>query len=166
MSAEDGVRPTGEVVPGGVVRARPRRVRVVCWIAAVSVVAVFTTVAMALRSTDTTSAGGVFGVGDQVAMVVLGLFVAAGILAFARPRVEADAHGIRIRNVVGGYTLPWEIVRAVRFGDGAACASLELADDDTVAVLAIQAVDKEYALAAVRGLRALLAEAHTRQGGP
>ncbi len=165
--AEDGsvVRP-GEVVPGGVVRARPRRVRVACWIAAVCIVAVFSAIATALRGpTDATGAGGVFGIGDQIAMVVLGLFLAGGILAFARPRVEADIRGIRVRNVVGRYTLPWGIVRAVRFDDGASCASLELADDDTVALMAIQAVDREPAVAAVRGLRALLAEARARQEG-
>jgi hypothetical protein len=143
-----------------VVRARPRRLRLVCWLSAVSIVAVFTAVATALRGG--TEGGGAFGAGDQAAMVGLGLLMAAGVLAFTRPRVEADAERVRVKNVVGGYDLPWSVVRAVRFHDGSPWASLELLDDETVSVLAVQAADKEYAVAAVRGLRQLLAEHQER----
>ena len=138
-----------------VVRARPRKAAVVCWIAAIAVVLVFSAVATGLRGD--TEGGGVFGAADQVAMVGLGLLGALGILAFTRPRVEADEQGIKIRNVVGAYQLPWSVVRAVRFDRGAPWASLELADDDVVAVMAIQAADKEYAVETVRQVRALLA---------
>ncbi|MBX6721880.1 MAG: PH domain-containing protein, partial [Dactylosporangium sp.] len=59
-------------------------------------------------------------------------------------------------NVIGGYELPWEVVRAVRFERGAPWVSLELVDDDLVAVMAIQRADKEHAVAAARALRAML----------
>ncbi|MGH3646185.1 MAG: PH domain-containing protein [Micromonosporaceae bacterium] len=144
------------------VKARPRKAAVVCWIAAIAVVLIFSAVATALRGN--TEGGGVFGVADQVAMVGLGLLGAAGILSLTRPRVEADAERIKIRNIVGQYELPWQVVRAVRFDRGAPWASLELADDDVVAVMAVQAADKEYALAAVRQLRALHA-AHRDAAG-
>lgn len=134
-----------------------------CWIAAIAVVIIFSAVATALRGD--TEGGGVFGVADQIAMVGLGLLGAAGILSLTRPRVEADAERIKIRNVVGSYELPWQVVRAVRFDRGAPWASLELADDDVVAVMAVQAADKEYAVAAVRELRALLA-AHRDHSDP
>lgn len=143
------------------VNARPRRAAVVCWIAAISVVVIFSVVATALRGG--TEGGGVFGVADQIAMVGLGLLGGAGILSLTRPRVYADAEKIRIRNVVGSYELPWDVVRTVRFDRGAPWASVELADDEVVAVMAVQAADKEYAVATVRRLRALLA-AH-QQGG-
>jgi hypothetical protein len=136
-----------------VVRVRPRKAVVVCWIAAVAVVLIFSAVATALRGE--TEGGGVFGFADQVAMVGLGLLGAAGILAFTRPRVEADRDGIRVRNVVGSYTLPWDVVREVRFARGAPWASLELVNDDLLPVMAVQAADKEYAVAAVRQLRVL-----------
>ncbi|HEX6075628.1 MAG TPA: PH domain-containing protein [Micromonosporaceae bacterium] len=142
-----------------VVRARPRKAAVVCWIAAVTVVLVFSAVATALRGE--TEGGGVFGFADQVAMVGLGLLGAAGILAFTRPRVEADQHGIRVRNVIGSYSLPWGLVRGVRFGRGSPWASLELVNDDLLPVMAIQAADREYAVAAVRQVRAL----HAGHGG-
>jgi hypothetical protein len=126
---------------------------VVCWVAAVAVVLVFSAVATALRGE--TEGGGVFGFADQVAMVGLGLLGAAGILAFTRPRVEADRDGIRVRNVVGSYHLPWSVVREVRFGRGAPWASLELVNDDLLPLMAIQAADKEYAVAVLRQVRAL-----------
>lgn len=138
------------------VRARPRRAATVCWIAAIAVVVVFSAVATGLRGG--TEGGGVFGAADQVAMVGLGLLGALGILSFTRPRAEADKNGIRVRNVVGSYDLPWDVVRAVRFGRGAPWASLELVDDDVVAVMAIQAADKEHAVEAVRQVRRLLSD--------
>jgi hypothetical protein len=135
---------------------RPQRARKVCY-ALAAVVVVFFAVIGYLLTGPTDSGRGVFTGVDQVAMVVLGLLGGAAILAFARPRVIADTERVRIRNVVGGYDLPWSVVRAVRFTTGNPWVSLELADDDVVAVMAIQAVDKEYAVGAARTLRSLLA---------
>jgi hypothetical protein len=142
--------------PPSEVTARPRRATRVARILAVVVALIFAAVATALHG-RTEGEQGVFQTSDQVAMVGLGLLAAAGILLFTRPRCSADAHGIRIRNIVGGYDLPWNVVRAVVFHRGSPWASLELRDDDLVAIMAIQAADKLYAVEAVRGLRALLA---------
>jgi hypothetical protein len=142
-----------------VVRYRPRRIRLVCWVAAPITVGLFTVIALGLRG-STGDGQGVFEAGDQWAMIGLGVLAALGILRFARPRVEADGDGLRVRNVIGGYDLPWELVRSVRFGRGAPWATLDLADDDVVAVMAIQAADKEHAVVAVRALRALHAAHH------
>jgi hypothetical protein len=138
------------------VRARPRKARVVCWIVAPLVLVVFSLVATGLRG-STGEGEGVFQAGDQLAMVGLGILGALGILLFTRPRVEADVTGVRVRNVLGYYDLPWEVVREVKFNRGAPWVTLDLQDDDVVAVMAVQATDKEYAVTAVRGLRALLA---------
>jgi hypothetical protein len=127
----------------------------------VVVVVVFGAVATTLRGT-TDSGKGVFQAGDQAAMIGLGVLAALGILMFTRPRVAADARGIRVRNVIGSYDLPWDVVRSIEFRRGSPWASLELRDDDVIALMAVQAADKAYAVTAVRGLRALLA-AH--QGG-
>lgn len=139
--------------PGRVV-VRPVRLTRVCRFAAVLIVAVFVAVAVSLRS----GAGGeVFGLADQVAMVLLGLLVAGVVLGFTRARVEADVRGIRVRNVLGERALPWQVVRSVRLDEGSPWASLELHDDDRVALLAVQANDKERAVRAVLALRDLLA---------
>jgi PH (Pleckstrin Homology) domain-containing protein len=147
-----------------VVRARPRKATAIARVMAGAVVVIFTVIGVALHG-KTDAGTGVFGRGDQVAMIGLGILGAAGILLFTRPRVEADARGIRVRNVIGGYELPWEVVRSIQFGRGAPWATLELQDDDLVSVMAVQAADKQYALATVRSLRLLLA-AHQSAGTP
>jgi Bacterial PH domain len=141
------------------VSARPVRTTKVAWVLAVIVVVVFSALATTLRG-PTDSGKSVFQASDQVAMIGLGILAALGILLFTRPRVSADAERIRIRNVLGSYELPWSVVRSIEFRRGSPWASLELENDDVVAVMAVQATDKQYAVAAVRGLRALLAEAH------
>ncbi|MFR9776186.1 PH domain-containing protein [Micromonospora sp. MS34] len=137
-----------------VVTVRPRRIRLVCWASAVALVVVFSAVATSLRG-SLGDGYGTFQRGDQLAMVGLGVFGALGILLFTRPRVVADAKGVRVRNVIGSYELPWEVIRGVRFDRGAPWASLELHDDDLLPMVALQAADKERAVEAVRALRRL-----------
>ncbi|WP_410814292.1 PH domain-containing protein [Micromonospora sp. 067-2] len=137
-----------------VIRLKPRRIRVVCWSAAIALLVVFGLVATSL-SGPTGDGYGSFQRGDQIAMIGLGVFGALGFLMFTRPRVEADARGVRVRNVVSSYELPWEVVRGVRFDRGAPWASLELHDDDLLPMIALQAADKELAVEGVRALRRL-----------
>ncbi|MFJ8580824.1 PH domain-containing protein [Micromonospora sp. NPDC093277] len=136
------------------VTVRPRRIRLVCWIAAVTLLVVFSVVATSLTG-GTGSGYGTFQRGDQLAMIGLGVFGALGILLFTRPRVVADAKGVRVRNVIGSHELPWEVIRGVRFDRGAPWASLELYDDDLLPMIALQAADKELAVEGVRALRRL-----------
>ena len=143
------------MIPGVQVVYGPRRIRWVAGIAAVAVVVLFTAVSFGLRGSAGFENSGQFRRGDQAAMIGLGVLIALGILAFTRPRVSADADGIKIRNVVGGYELPWSVVRAVRFDRHSAWATLELYDDEQVSLHALQAADKEYAVDGVRTLRAL-----------
>ena len=146
---------------GGVVTIRPRKIRRVCWVLAPIVVAFFVVLG-ALLGGSTGAGDAMFEPSDRIAMMALGLFVAAGILLFTRPKAVADGAHIKITNVIGGYDLPWEVVRAVRFERGNPWVSLELQDDDVVAVMAIQTADKEYAVAAVRTLRAFLETHHAK----
>jgi hypothetical protein len=142
------------VTDSDAVRLRPYRIRLVCWPSAILLLVVFSLVATSLHG-STGDGVGTFQRGDQFAMIGLGVLGALGVLWFTRPRVDADAHRIRVRNVIGSYELTWEVVRAVRFDRGAACASLELHDDDRVPLMALQVVDKDRAVAGVRALRAL-----------
>lgn len=131
--------------------------------AAVALVAVFSAVATSLRG-PTGEGAATFQRGDQLAMIGLGLAGAIAILMFTRPRVEADARGVRVQNVIASYDLPWEVVRAVRFDRGASWASLELDDDEEVPIIALQAADKERAVVGVRKLRELHRHHQERQG--
>jgi hypothetical protein len=112
-----------------------------------------------LRNTDT---GVYFRLADQVSMVVMGLLFAAGLLLLTRPRVRADVDGIEVRNIVVKRTLRWEDVEDIAFPDGASWARLDLPDDEYLAVLAVQSVDREHAVAGIRRLRALHARARSR----
>ncbi len=153
-SPGEGGWQTGGVSDTEVIRLKPRRIRVVCWSAAIALLVVFGLVATSL-SGPTGDGYGSFQRGDQIAMIGLGVFGALGFLMFTRPRVEADARGVRVRNVVSSYELPWEVVRGVRFDRGAPWASLELHDDDLLPMIALQAADKELAVEGVRALRRL-----------
>jgi hypothetical protein len=107
-----------------------------------------------------------FGAADQVAIAVLGLILGAGIVLLGRSRVDADADGVRIRNVVLTRELSWRAVRAVRFDRKSPWASLLLENGDETAILAVQAVDRENAVRAVEGLRALHAAARANDPVP
>jgi Bacterial PH domain len=138
------------------VTIRPRKLRRVCWVLAPVVVITFVILGLLLAG-PTGEGPGVFRPSDQIAMMVLGVLAGAAILLLTRPKVLADSSRVRVTNVIGGYDLPWEVVRAVRFDPGHPWATLELMDDDVVAVLALQATDSDYAVEGVRALRRLLA---------
>lgn len=134
------------------VEIRPERLRRICLIIAVVMVAGFTAAAIMLpSSTD-------LGVSDQVGLGGVGLLAAAGVMVFARPRLYADAAGLRVRNIFGSHDVPWELVSAVRFDDRSHWASLEFPNGDVLSLLAVQALDGERAVAAIRGLRTLQAQ--------
>jgi len=138
--------------PAAVVVLRPRKVLIAAWAGAVLTVTFFTAIALVLRNSPT---GVFFRLADQVALIVMGLFVAGGALLLARPRVRADTDGIEVRNVLGTRHFPWAVVERVAFPDGASWARLDLPDDEYIAVLAIQAVDGSRAVDGIRKIRAL-----------
>jgi hypothetical protein len=139
------------------VSAVPRRMRLLCAATAAAVVALMVVVGVLLKHSESSTGTVSFQTSDQVAMICLGLLLGAGILALARPRVDADATGIRVRNILASHRLGWDLVRSVRFDRSSAWASLLLTTGEELALLAVQAADKEYAVTAVEGLRALLA---------
>ena len=131
---------------------RPRRVRRVAVVAAAGVVVVFSVVAALLRNTPT---GVYFHFSDQVAMAGVGVAIAVGVLSLARPRLRADSAGVEVRNIIETRRLPWAVILAVTFPDGAPWARLQLPEDEYVSVMAIQAADGDHAVHAMRALRAL-----------
>jgi len=131
---------------------RPRKVRRIAIPVAAALVVIFVVIAVLLRSGST---GVRFGVSDQASIAAVGVVLACGALLFVRPRMVADADGVEVRNVLFGQRVPWSVIRAVSFPDGAPWARLELPQDEYVPVVAIQAIDGARAVAAIRELRAL-----------
>lgn len=150
-----GAVPDLETSTPAPVSAVPRRMRLICAVVAGMVVAFMIGAGLVLKHSST----GVvrFHTPDQVALILIGLILGAGILALGRPRVDADLSGVTVRNILATHRMPWDMVRAVRFERRSPWATLLLANGDEIAVLALQAADREHALAAVEGLRALVA---------
>jgi Bacterial PH domain len=147
--------------PATTVNVHARKAKKVAYISATLVVVIFTSVAFTLRG-RTDSGRSVFHIEDQIAMIVLGLLAAAAVLMFTRPRIIADADGVRVRNLLGWKYFSWSVITAVRFDRGSPWVALDLQDDDVISVMAVQAADKEYALDTVRALRRLLAASRER----
>ena len=103
------------------------------------------------------SSGVIFQTADQVAMALLGLVIAGAVLLFARPRLRVGAAGLSVRNLLGDKLIPWPDVVGVSFPGGSRWARLDLPDDEYIPVMAIQAVDKDRAVAAMDAVRSLLA---------
>lgn len=103
------------------------------------------------------SSGVIFQTADQVAMAVLGLVIAGLILLFARPRLRVGPAGLSVRNLLGDRLVPWSELVGVSFPAGSRWARIDLPDDEYIPVMAIQAVDKDRAVAAMDSVRSLLA---------
>ena len=131
---------------------RPRKVRLITVPIAAAFVVIFVVVAILLQHDAT---GVFFGLGDRVAVVLIGVALAAGTLVFGRSRVVADESGVEVRNLFFGQKVSWDLIRVVTFPDGAPWARLELPADEYIPLVAIQAFDGEHAVRAIRELRAL-----------
>ena len=105
----------------------------------------------------TQSNGVVFQTADQVALGLLGLVIAGAVLLLARPRLRVGPVGLSVRNLLGDRIIPWSDTVGVSFPAGSRWARVDLFDDEYVPVMAIQAVDKDRAVAAMDSVRTLLA---------
>jgi hypothetical protein len=141
-----------EVAGDWELEVRPRRSVRISIAVAIGLVVFFGVAGVLLRVSDT-------GVGfrrtDQLAMPIVGLVLAGGVLLLTRPRLRAGAQGVIVRNIMGDNTFAWKDVRGIAFPEGKSWARLELRDDEYVPVLAIRVGDKDHAVAAMERLRAL-----------
>jgi Bacterial PH domain len=118
---------------------RPRRGRILPLVMAGIAVAVCTVVAIGM------GAAGEWQVGDQLALVGLGLGLAAFLGRYASIKAVPDGVGLTVRNLMLTRTVSWDEIVEVRFPDGAPWVTLELDDTDEVAVMAIQRADGQLA---------------------
>jgi hypothetical protein len=139
-----------------VIDVRPRRLTRVCWAFVAVVLVAFGVLAVLLPE-----GGEDVSLGDQVSFFLFGVLLAAGLVALTRFRVRADETGVWVRNVLGERFFPWGVVVAVDLPAGASWAQLELHDDETVALLALQTNDGASTIDQVLALRKLLQTATT-----
>ena len=152
----DGPPPTADSTasrPPVLFTARPRRVTIYAGIASALVVGVTVYVSVTLRRADT---GVIFRTSDAVAVMLLGVLFAGGLMLVGRPRLRISADGMRVRNIFGERFVPWALVRRLAFPEGSNWAQLEMADDELMPVMAIQAIDRQRAVTALRTARALI----------
>lgn len=133
---------------------RPRVMRAAAVVIAVLICAVIVYSGLNLSGTMTANGGQTFE-SDAWALIALGPLLAIPALLPLRIRVDADASGVHVQNLVREFDVPWSAVRAVRYRHGAPWATLDLVTNEIVTVLAIQALDGRHALDAIRRLRQL-----------
>lgn len=100
---------------------------------------------------------------DRVGFGAVGLAVAWFCWREASVVARPDDDGLTVRNLVVSRRLAWAEVVSVRFGQGRPWVQLDLADGDTLAVMAIQRADGARADAEARRLATLVAR-HTATG--
>jgi len=136
-----------------VVTARPQVMTRIGWGCAAFVFATFVVISLVMKHAN---AGASFGDKDQVATAVIGFILAGLFVMLTRPALVADAESVRLRSFLGGYrVVPWELVVRVEFPSSVRFARLVLPGEETLAIYAIQRLDREYAVEAMRGLRRL-----------
>lgn len=99
-------------------------------------------------------------VGDRTGIALVGLAVAWFCWREAAVTARPDEHGLTVRNLVLRRRLEWPEIVDVRFGEGRPWVQLDLADGDTLAVMAIQRADGAAAEREARRLATLVAR-HT-----
>ena len=141
-----------------VLDVRPVLMRRIGFVSAAVVFAVFGITALVMKHAN---AGAHFGVKDQLGTAVIGVILGGLLLMPTRPRMRADHDSIRLRAFLGGWrTVPWDVVVAIEFPAKVRFARVVLPGEETLAIYAIQRMDKEHAVDAMRRLRALFAEVH------
>jgi len=94
---------------------------------------------------------------DRLGIIGVGAGIGALLWRFARLAVLVDDRGLTVRNLAGDRRLEWAEVVTVRFGGGQPWVSLDLADGETLAVMAIQRADGPFGEAEAQRLATLVA---------
>jgi len=143
------------------VTARPLVMTRVGYASALAVFAIFIVVAVVMPHAN---AGAHFGVEDQVATAVLGAILGGLFLMLTRPRLHADRESVRLRSFLGGWrTVPWDLIVGVEFPSRVRFARIVLPGEETLAIYAVQRVDKAQSVDVMRRLRVLFATTRPAQ---
>lgn len=98
-----------------------------------------------------------FGWSDRLGVILVAAAIASLLWRFAQLSVIVTETGLRVQNLIHSRELDWPQVVAVRFGGGQPWVSLDLADGDTLAVMAVQRADGRHGDVEARRLATLVA---------
>lgn len=132
---------------------RPRRGRAVALTFQWGSLILFAALALILPAT---AGGAVWSAGDRAMFFLIGVGIAWVAHRYASIVAVPSREGLVVRNLVVKRTLTWPEVVSVHFGGGDPWVTLDLADADTVAVMAIQKADGPVALREASRLAALV----------
>jgi hypothetical protein len=148
-------------VSGESVTAKPVLMSRIGYLSAAVVFLVFLITAIVMPHAN---AGAHFGPEDQAATALVGVILGGLCLMLTRPRLRADREAVRMRSFLGGWrTVPWDVIVAVEFPSKVRFARLVLPGEETLALYAVQRLDRDQAVDVMRRLRALFAAARTGQ---
>lgn len=146
---------------------RPRWGRIVGHAVGVVVVVAFTYAAITVPGQE--GQKGDWMIADRLLVFFSGVAIAYLLHRFATIVAVPSKDGLYIRNILRQHTLSWNEILRLQYGGGAPWAALDLADTDTVAVMAIQKVDGPRSVAMAARLAALIqvhGEADEPSDGP
>ena len=133
--------------PGGEWDAvfRPRTLSRTAWVVAAIIAVAGITVAVF----NNRSSGAILRPADQIAMAGIALVIAGALLVLTRPRLKVGPAGLAVRNLLDYRVIPWKQVVDFSFPPGRRWARIDLPADEYVPVVAVQSVDREYAVTAM-----------------
>jgi hypothetical protein len=144
------------------VTARPQVMARIGYTCAAVVFLVFVVIAVVMKRDN---AGASFGDKDQIGTVVIGIILGGLFIMLTRPALRADHEAVRLRSFLGGWrVVPWDLVVRVEFPSNVRFARLVLPGEETLAIYAVQRLDRAYAVEVMRGLRRLHAQTHPAAG--
>jgi hypothetical protein len=139
-----------------VVEARPIVMARIAWVSSAVVLVAFVVTALVMKHAN---AGADFDTKDQFGTVAVGIILAGLLIMPTRPRLSADAQGVRLRSFLGGWrVVPWDVIVRIDFPSNLRFARVVLPGDEALAIYAVQRLDKDRAVATMEQLRALFAE--------
>lgn len=100
---------------------------------------------------------GTVGWADRLGIVTIAVAAAWLLWRLGSVAARPSESGLRVRNLLTGRELAWAQIVSVTFGGGGPWVLLDLADGDTLAVMAVQRADGAFGQAEATRLATLVA---------
>ena len=133
---------------------RPRRARWVVYSCAAALLGVLVAIAVLLPSEGPTK----WGPGSRISVVVFGLAIAYFLHRLASVRVETDADGATVVNILNRRRLEWAEVVGVRLSRDDAWMLVDISDGSSLAAMGVQRSEGALAEEQVRTFARLVTE--------